>query len=79
MVSGDGEVSWMEYLGQEASHGLEEVNEGGSFAKSGNFFFLSSSERLCEEKGPKDQGDTSSRKGMLQHKEDAQCTTYAVE
>lgn len=43
------------------------------------FFFLSSSERLCEEKGPKDQGDTSSRKGMLQHKEDAQCTTYAVE
>lgn len=28
----------MEYLGQEAIHGLEEVNEVGSFAKSGIFF-----------------------------------------
>lgn len=30
-----GEVLWMEYLGQEAIHGLGEVNEDGSF-----FFFF---------------------------------------
>lgn len=39
MMGGDGEVLWMEYLGQEAIHGLEEVNESGSFAKSDDYFF----------------------------------------
>lgn len=57
--------------------GLEEVNQGGSFAESGDFF-LPSSERVCKEKGLEDQGDTSSRKDLTQHNAGTQCTTYAV-
>lgn len=53
MVSGGGEVLWMEYLGQEASHGLEEVNEGGSFATSGNFFFYLPLRGCAKGKAPK--------------------------